>query len=411
MNTQDKCSDSWGRIQPDRRAIRDAEVHRLAGPRVRQIRKELAAWIARARSEAGLSRREVVARMGYQKLERGVSRLALWERGDEAVWGDRIPALARALEAPVEGLAAFSKQELAALKAAEVVVAKRANANAAANESEQILLARFASELSEPGPVAERLRCLPDVLLRSSGWSVSLLGGGHFSLNFLMRAWRRGYLAVTCDCCGGTLLLTWVAGSPFSGRHRMRGICRTTCRVRTFTFPDPAEASKLLSFTTQITRGAGRNARHDITLAEVLSRAGLDVPVVRIRDSEGVPLAIFDPSSGVIMPSTDRPAVGDSGGVAIGLDLRVTPRRGPARDGGRPVIGSLAPLSFGARLGVSIELVDRDGGAWILHPGYLEDPERKVVAWFDAPVPVAVASWLVTQAPTSVAEGCASDSR
>jgi hypothetical protein len=80
------------------------------------------------------------------------------------------------------------------------------------------------------------------------------------------------------------------------------------------------------------------------------------------------------------------------------MDLRVSSRRGPARDRGRPVIGALAPLSFGARLGTSLELVDSNGGTWILHPGYLEDPQSRVTVWVDAPVPPAAAAWLASVA-------------
>jgi hypothetical protein len=41
--------------------------------------------------------------------------------------------------------------------------------------------------LSETGDVVACLEKLPEVWLRSCGWSVALSGGGHFSLRFLTR--------------------------------------------------------------------------------------------------------------------------------------------------------------------------------------------------------------------------------
>jgi hypothetical protein len=133
--------------------------------------------------------------------------------------------------------------------------------------------------------------------------------------------------------------------------------------------------------------------RRDLTLFEVLALAGLEVPAIRIRSRDGLARAVFDPALGSLTP-LDAGAQG-AGPLAPGT-FTVQPRtqRGPSRHGGAVVLRSIAPLAFGALALQWLELRDEKGAAWRLHPGYLEDPNQRVVAWFDAPVPPAVASWV-----------------
>jgi hypothetical protein len=191
-----------------------------------------------------------------------------------------------------------------------------------------------------------------------------------------------------------------VAGSPLSGAHRLAGICESTGIYRTIVLPPGECLSALVRPVLEADRSAGgggqtnEGARHDLTLAEALGTLGFEAPQVRIRSASGSVLAVFDPLSGVITPLT-RPA--GSREARLGHTLRVTTRRGPVREGRRPVIGSLAPLSFGSWQGDTVELVDPGGNTWRLHPGHLEDLELQVAAWFDGPVPAIVASWLIAR--------------
>ena len=143
--------------------------------------------------------------------------------------------------------------------------------------------------------------------------------------------------------------------------------------------------------------GPGEGLRHDLTLAEALGMLGCDVEQVRIRDADGATMAFFDPGSGVLSPvhGTSQPDA-DNAGVSE-LAMQVVTQRSARRCGGTPVIGSIATLSFGSWQGEVLELADPEGSVWRLHPGHLEDPEQRAVAWFDAPVPVTVAGWVAVR--------------
>ena len=402
MTHQQVSEFSWCSFGPGRKEPADPEVARLAQPARQAIRQELGEWISRARAAAGLHPREVATRMGYRKLDRGMARLARWERGEDGVWGDRIPLLAAALGAPVEELLCFGRRELDLLAASQVEADRRGAADQSALDAERGLLGRHAASLLELVRSDDALARVPDVVLRSTGFSIMLMGAGYFSLRALLGAWRSGRLTLECDCCGGPLLLTWVWGSPLSGTHRLRGSCASTGRLHTPRLRRPGMmlanlVSPVLEVHREVLerRRAGEAPPQDLTLAEALGFLGYDVGQVSIRDGSGSPLAIFEPVSGAITPveGAMRP-VGDKADAAE-LALQVVTQRGPSRIGGMPVIGSLAPLSFGCWTGEVMKLVGPDKRVWRLHPGHLEDSDLRVVAWFDDPVPVAVAAWVI----------------
>lgn len=405
MTSRRVSVDSYNSISPGRREPRDPEVVRLAWPVVRGIRRELGEWVTRAREGAGLDRREVAVRMGYGRVDRGMARLARWERGEDAVWGDRIPVLAAALgtsaSVSAKALGRFGRRELEALADAVREVERRRAADRRARDAEWRLLARHAVMLLRRLRSDEDLTRVPDVVLRSTGWSIMLMGGGYFSLRMLLGAWRSGRLTLKCDCCGGPLLLTWVSGSPLSGAHRLAGLCESTGRYRTTGMPPGESLTGLVRPVLEGCReagdhggGVGEGLRHDLTLAEALGTIGFDLDQVRIRDAGGATMAFFDPGSGVLSPVNGMSGPdADSDGVSE-LAMQVVAQRSARRSGGSPVIGSIAPLSFGAWLGDVLELADPDGHVWRLHPGHLEDPDQRAVAWFDAPVPAVVAGWV-----------------
>jgi len=369
---------------------------------MRAIRQATGAWITRAREMAGYDRRAVASRMGYRNVDRGMSKLARWERGDDAVRGDRIPVLAAALGRPPAALTRFARKEQAALEAAELDVRRRRDADRRALDAEWWLLARCTVPLLVRLHRDLSLDQVPDVVLRSTGWSIMLMGGGHFSLRSLLRAWRSGLLTVPCRCCGGPLLLTWVSGSPFSGAHRLAGICESTGQYRTTSMPSAESITGLVGPVVDVDRKAaaqqsqaGPRQRYDITLAEALGAFGFEVMQVRLRDRAGKVMGLYDPRSGIISDLTPSGRSHRAEEAQVAHSIQVVTRRGPAREGRRPMIGSLAPLTFGTWQGDAVELVDEAGGTWRLHPGYLEDPEMQVAAWFDAPVPPIVALWVI----------------
>jgi len=409
MTSRQVSVDSWNSISPGRREPRDPEVARLARPVVHGIRRELGEWVTRARAEAGLDRREVAERMGYGRVDRGMARLARWERGEDAVWGDRIPVLAAALGASVsaKALGRFGRRELEALEDAAQQVNRRRAEDRRALDAEWQLLARHAVELLRRLRSDEDLTRVPDVVLRSTGWSIMLMGGGYFSLRMLLGAWRSGRLTLKCDCCGGPLLLTWVSGSPLSGAHRLAGLCESTGRYRTVGMPPGESLMGLVRPALEDRRevadpsgagehvgGAGEGLRHDLTLAEALGTLGFDVAQVRIRDADRATMALFDPGSGVLTPLNGMTRAVADGAAVSELAMQVVAQRSARRSGGVPVIGSIAPLTFGCWMGEVVELTDPDGRVWRMHPGHLEDPDQRAVAWFDAPVSVAVAGWV-----------------
>ncbi|MFC1482171.1 helix-turn-helix domain-containing protein [Myxococcota bacterium] len=396
MRTLQEPADSWKRVAPGKRAQRDPEVERLAQPAVTIIRRELGEWLSRARSSVGLHRREVASRMGYRNLDKGMARLARWEKGEDAVWGDRIPALANALEVPIEELANFGQRELEAVAVAKKASEKRREANKKALDAEWNLLASHCTSLLGLVWDAGDMVQIPGVVLRSTGWSIMFNGGGHFSLWTLLAAWSARRFVLVCGCCGGPLYLTWVSGNPLHGGHRLAGICEYTGQYRTVGLP---VGQSLSSFTRPVIEKQREfmklcpgGVRPDLTLAEALGNLGNEVAQVPIRDPQGKAMAIFDPATGIITQ------LGNSEGnpkKRADLTLRVV-TRWRARSS-RPEIGCISPLVLRGWVAEGLELVGPENRVWQLYPGYLEDPDLRVVAWFDAPVPPTVASWVVAQ--------------
>lgn len=342
--------------------------------------------------------------MGYQSLQRGMSRLARWERGEEGVWGDRVPKLAQALGVGADELASFGTRELDARARAERTREQRSQGDERARRAEADLLARCGRELiqlaAHKGPDA-----IPDVALRSAGASFMIVGGGRFRLRALLQGWNGGLLTLPCDCCGGPFRLTWVAGSPFSGRHQVVGFCESEGISRAVTLPKSIYLVSLVPGALDILRvsreaSETEDAAHPgLSLTAALAMLGMEVPPVTIRDAHGDPLAAYDPSSGEITviassgAALQAEAQSTSLGVS-GLSVRTVVPRGPAREHGSIVIGSLEPLELGVVREPFTELVDARGQVWRLYPGHLENDAAETVAWFDAPVPAMVAGWI-----------------
>ena len=137
----------WRRVIPPTGKWCNPETRRCAASEVQEIRKGLGAWLTNARQQAGLTRRQVVERMGSVSLPRGLSKLARLERGEEGVWGDRIPLLAGALSADEEKLGSFGLREIQALKAARERVTRLREANGQAQDAEMALLGRHVEAL------------------------------------------------------------------------------------------------------------------------------------------------------------------------------------------------------------------------------------------------------------------------
>ncbi|MDY0004350.1 MAG: helix-turn-helix transcriptional regulator [Polyangia bacterium] len=400
--SQQRSVESWRRVTP--------ASPRSEEPRVGRIRQELGAFLAGARAEAGLGRKEVAARMGYQSLDRGAARLARWERGEEGVWGDRIPLLAAALGVSAEEIGCFGLRENEEVKRAAARDRRAREADCLAVEAEARLLALHTGLLMERVADEETLEGLPDIRLLSAGGSIMLFWGGSFSLHTLLRAWRRGLLTRECDCCGGPLRLFWVAGSPLSGAHDIQGICQGTGLERPYRLRPGERLHQLVAPVIELRKGRpDRELRCDLTLVEVLGILGVlgsETPLVRIMDAEGESIAFFDARSGTIAPlgveqeaeveERREPGVARPG--PAGLTVRVSEGRGPARAGRGIVIGSVCPLSFGLRLADRTWLIDRDGREWRLCPGHIQDPDGEIAALFDGPVPPAVAAWAVARA-------------
>lgn len=132
-----------------------------------------------------------------------------------------------------------------------------------------------------------------------------------------------------------------------------------------------------------------------VTLEQVVHALGGDVPDVVIRDANENHVATWSPATATIN-SVDETMILSQvgrGDPQAASSARWSSRHEPVRQGGRLRFGDLRTLA-GPWRGDVIEFERTTGERYELHPGFILRG-MDVVAWFEAPVPVDVAAWVV----------------
>ncbi|MGB0590197.1 MAG: helix-turn-helix domain-containing protein [Myxococcota bacterium] len=344
-----------------------------------------------AREGAGLSRSDLAERMGYTNVSKGASKLALWERGEDLPRGDQRPRLTAALPAVTEALDR-------AIEAQRALEAQRAQEAATTMNWERGARAR------EARLVTTHLKALSDLLASSEGQRFALtplpfaslqlayVGGRMLRLGELIDSWQRGELKAPCPCHEKAMPVIRIAGSPLSGTHTLDAFCTIDKRI----VNTQHTAETLLSFAKPLMVSGTPRRGDGPCLEQALIAAGVTPPPIECVDLEGALIATWHPSTGELRTAdgTLIPQVEGRDTPGVWRDLR-----GPTRQGGRPVIGALSPLSFGTWRGSRLVVTPRAHHPYYATSGHLRDPKEVTrIRWTRMPPPHVVA-WLTEQLP------------
>ena len=273
--------------------------------------------------------------------------------------------------------------------------------------------------------------------------SIRYLYQGPIPLGVLLGLWREDSLTVPCPECGGRVLVYCLAGSPLSGGRVCDGIC-SDCQQTTPRRVRPEEP--FAEFALPLVRAIGqyrnepvieRGERPRFSWGQglvgkrkpdrVIRPAANGVPFSRLIDLLNGTLSIteirrvgrpveflFDwatsslrDTEGKVRRRVDGRWIRDPGGSAteewdgVNLkipggashyELRTEMVRGPGRIGGRIVIGTIAPLSFGHPLGLTTIIRHFDGPpVFEWKPPCLHRYQGEALYEFTDPIPLGLA--------------------
>jgi transcriptional regulator with XRE-family HTH domain len=370
-----------------------------------RAKEALGDWIRCRRTELGLKRSEVAAKMGVTNLSKCASRIACWERGEEYPVGDRIDALRCALVLPLveaDAMTLLLDAARAASLAARAEVEELRKCDLWVTIAERHLFATNLDRLLERVDTLEALPAWRDIQLVGAESVMAYLGGRVLTLGALVGMWSRGELSTRCPGCGGVLRVVRVAGSPLSGTHRITGICARERRVFA------AQDRRWGRLAHDAIRSGASSPAHGWTpwsLAQLIAHTD-----GRVRD-----IIVFGGRGGMVGSYRHEPAsLVDRGGNTVAefdfarspsesskrtpeMRARRRPAWGNARRQGRLVIGSISPLRAGLWLGERMEIAVGNGRPWMAHPAWLEDSRGCAVARFDGVLPPAVLVWLANE--------------
>jgi len=361
-------------------------------------------WLRDAREGQGLSRMELAERMGYRKLQRGAAKIARWERGDDVPRSDRIPLLAQTLGLSEEQIAAQARREreqLTTLAHNDLLLRK---ASSAASLFDVRLLGRYGDLLL--GRSAQVFQDLAGADLRVTGAMVvqAYMGGASLSLDELLGEWLAGRFQFSCGECGATVRCHYGGGSPLSGNHKLAGWCAVCARRVTGRIPpdSPREhrlAHILMGLKKRRQAPRAQNQLSGWTLGQYLaSRFSVDVPDIRVTDTQGDVVAMYRHESGILKNRGGETlaVVPSASTCADGEDQPVWQEQwGAASEKGTLVVGSLSPLRAGGWQGESLVFDDHNGRSWCATPGVLRNPSGRPVFRLDGPLPRAALKALI----------------
>jgi len=375
------------------------EVYRTRRDRVR---RDIAEMIKTAREALGLSRRQVAARMGYSNLDKGCARIAHWEKGAKSLRGDRPKVLALALDLPPTTLTDLVNREEEILAEAAQADATRRAHDAGVIQKEIEALATQIDGLLGSLESLQRVDAAMNARVLGAAYAGAFIGAGAISLGALLRAWWHGAWTLPCDCCGQTAYVYKASGSPLSGANSVHGFCRENPTPRRVYLPTGLTFLQFLRDGMDQGIGGGPDASAACwSVGDVLAGVGLGGVDVGISRPGGAPVAVWSDqhqrltletaSTPVyfprIPPSDQGPDVGEP---------QWRPTHGPAREGGRVVIGALTPLRFGAWRGDRLALANGDGRGDYATAGHLLAKDGTPLLVFEGTLPSRVIRWLCT---------------
>jgi transcriptional regulator with XRE-family HTH domain len=335
------------------------------------------------REGAGLSRSDLAQLMGYTNVSKGASKLALWERGDDLPRGDQRPRLTAALPAVTEPLdrAIEAHQALKASQAREVAAAAAWERRARAREAQLVTsnLEALSTLLKTPEGQEFALTPLPFASLQ-----LAYVGGRTVRLGELIGAWQEGKLSAPCPCHDQVMPVIRIAGSPLSGSHTLDAFCTIDARI----VKTQHTTKTLLSFAQPLMATGKPLHGNGPCLEQALIAAGCTPPPIECFDPDGALMATWHPSTGELRADDGGlvERVEDAHAPGVWRDLRGAPRQG-----GRPVIGALSPLSFGAWRGSRLVVTPRAHHPYYATSGHLRDADEAIkVRWTRQPPPGVV---------------------
>ena len=376
---------------------------------------QLAAALAYARRESGLSRGGLAQQMGYRNLSRGGQQIQRWERGDKLPPEERIVLLGQALDVPIMHLLNLRDQDAkqrAQDREKQLALLGRGEAGHRADfkllQQHYALLMGTYQSFTEPPVWAE-------VKIGDAGIVLAYLGAQSFLLGDLLYAWSQGRMSTTCEACGGRFRLLRLAGSPLSGMHHIDGFCidcgqsqqRKLIKQGTLLAYSQAQNVQLLDHPS---RRPTRASLIDLTdammeshwsLPQVLASLGVATPAIQLTTPAGRLLASYNPLRTELTLNENQAPVYFQlwfGQTPI-PETEVTYLEdcwGEAYSGGRPVIGQLSPPRAGSWRGQNRVIFPSDTGpSWHQSRGLLYDPQGRVRGVTSGALPSPVLIWLV----------------
>jgi transcriptional regulator with XRE-family HTH domain len=373
-------------------------VSRLAVTKRANARKGMGRLLRKRRLQAKLGLVEL-AELSGMSPRRGPSRLAAVERGERGLGEDQVEALAKVLGIREAELWRYVYEEKRSeeMNAGEVErrrmvnLISRASFEAQFIRSLPLLLQRTDEVLASPALSGAPVMC--------AGFSLSCRGAGTWSVGSLLETWMQGHNRVRCQCCGGTLLIYWLSGSLGSPPHAI-GFCEEEGVVRGRSLPRTISAS---AFIRGVQRVHARTPLSNVGIDELCAHLGGVVDDVVVRDRRSGRCFTWKPGARTIVDANGIVQVRlgdlfDAETAVARIDVDRKRNVGPPRNGGRVVIGNVAPLQFGASAWTGFdtyEITDASKGRWTVHPGFVLDDRGEVLCYTSAPLPPVPARSIV----------------
>jgi hypothetical protein len=338
--------------------------------------------------------------MGYSNLDKGCARIAHWEKGAKPLRGDRPKVLAQALDLPPTALTDLVNREEEIQAEAALADATRKAHDAGVIQKEIEALATQVDGLLGSLESLQRVDAAMNARVLGAAYAGAFIGAGAVSMGALLRAWWHGAWTLPCDCCGQTTYVYKASGSPLSGANTVYGFCRQNPTPRRIFLPAKMTFLQFLRDGMDQGIGVGPDASAACwSLGDVLASVGLGGDDVRILRPSGAPVAVWsDQRQRLTLEGASTPVYfprippSDQAPDASEPQWRST--HGPARQGGRVVIGALTPLRFGAWRGDRLDLSDGAPPGTHATAGHLLARDGTPRLVFEGTLPSRVIRWL-----------------